>query len=78
MATLILVRNTKGRVVGRCDARCYDAVKDRCRCCCGGVNHGKGYVVAATNVMDSIDFEWVLLKLEQGHALQAPLFTIGG
>jgi len=38
---LIEVRNSDG-VIGRCDARCYDAGKPECDCCCGGINHGVG------------------------------------
>ena len=26
----------------RCDARCYNAKHGKCRCICGGENHGKG------------------------------------
>jgi hypothetical protein len=39
--TLIEVRSSEG-VVGRCDARCYNAVTPDCDCICGGRNHGKG------------------------------------
>ena len=26
----------------RCTAACYNAHGDKCVCCCGGANHGKG------------------------------------
>lgn len=26
----------------RCDANCYNAQHEKCECCCGGMNHGKG------------------------------------
>ncbi|GCE18665.1 hypothetical protein [Dictyobacter kobayashii] len=41
MATLIAVYNSQG-CVGRCDARCYDAIHPICTCICGGRNHGAG------------------------------------
>ncbi len=31
-----------GRSKRRCDAKCYEAEKKKCRCCCGGMNHGRG------------------------------------
>ncbi|MBN2024965.1 MAG: hypothetical protein JW809_19465 [Pirellulales bacterium] len=46
MATLIAVYNSKG-CVGRCDARCYNAIGTHCHCICGGANHGAGLVEAA-------------------------------
>jgi hypothetical protein len=36
--------------VGRCDARCYDAISSECDCICGGKNHGAGVKQAAANV----------------------------
>ncbi len=41
MTTLIAVYNKSG-CVGRCDAKCYDAIHPDCDCICGGRNHGKG------------------------------------
>jgi hypothetical protein len=41
MATLIAVYTSNG-CVGRCDAKCYNALKPKCDCVCGGVNHGVG------------------------------------
>jgi hypothetical protein len=40
--TLIEIRGTDGRLIGRCDARCYNAITPQCECCCGGKNHGRG------------------------------------
>ena len=48
MTTLISVR-CDGKVIGRCDARCYDAKEHDCDCICGGVNHTVGYEVALAN-----------------------------
>ena len=41
MPVLMEVRNASG-VVGKCDARCYEARSDHCNCVCGGANHGIG------------------------------------
>lgn len=40
--TLIEIRSASGRLLGRCDARCHEAVSPECDCCCGGRNHGRG------------------------------------
>jgi len=39
---------------GRCDSRCYDARTKRCRCCCGGRNHGVGLNQAIKNAAEII------------------------
>lgn len=57
--TLIEVR-VGGRLIGRCDARCYEAVTPECECVCGGKNHGKGAVRA------------IQQTLETGHGLIPP------
>jgi hypothetical protein len=36
----------------RCDARCYNGKHTRCRCICGGKNHGKGLDKAIQNTRD--------------------------
>ena len=46
--TLISIHNSEG-CVGRCDSRCYGAVGEKCECCCGGMNHGKGLGAAKEN-----------------------------
>lgn len=48
MSTLIAVYNSSG-CVGRCDAKCYDAIEDECDCICGGANHGAGKQQAIDN-----------------------------
>ena len=35
--------------IGRCDARCYNAKGDECKCVCNGTNHGRGYDEARAN-----------------------------
>lgn len=50
MSTLIEVRNSSG-VVGRCDAKCYNAPDPKCDCVCGGQNHGAGLKQAQDNTV---------------------------
>lgn len=41
MSTAIAVYNSEG-CVGRCDAKCHNAVEPACDCICGGRLHGVG------------------------------------
>ncbi|MDD5613441.1 MAG: hypothetical protein PHQ54_00010 [Candidatus Omnitrophica bacterium] len=50
---LMEVRNSSG-LVGRCDAKCYDAKCPECNCICGGVNHGRGKQEAADNTREFV------------------------
>lgn len=59
--TLITIGNSEA-IVGRCNARCYRAKHKRCKCICGGRNHGVGLVKALENV-DEIAAEWGRLTL---------------
>lgn len=50
--TLIEIRQN-GRILGRCDARCYQGNclnAGRCDCVCEGLNHGIGLEAAIGNV----------------------------
>lgn len=49
MATLIAVYDSNG-LVGRCDAKCYEAEHPECDCICGGANHGAGRDQAVANI----------------------------
>ncbi len=51
MTTLISVYNSGG-CVGRCDARCHNALSDTCDCVCGGMNHGVGLRRAVSNTQE--------------------------
>lgn len=51
MTTLIAVYNSEG-CVGRCDARCYEAIEAQCNCVCGGRNHGAGLEQAVGNTRE--------------------------
>jgi hypothetical protein len=42
MVTVLQVWDNERRRWRACDARCYDGKGKRCRCVCGGANHGKG------------------------------------
>jgi hypothetical protein len=40
---------------GRCDARCYNGqTKTRCRCVCGGQNHGRGLIGALARQAETL------------------------
>lgn len=57
--TLIEVRSN-GRVVGRCDSRCYAGKPggaERCDCVCEGLNHGVGLDAAIDNIPRIVS-EW--------------------
>jgi len=49
MTTLIEVRGGDGELLGRRDARCYNAERPECECVCGGMNHGAGLSRAVDN-----------------------------
>lgn len=50
MATLIIARKADGSLLGRCDAKCYNAKGLKCTCVCGGMNHGVGLNQAIDNI----------------------------
>jgi hypothetical protein len=52
---LIEVHKPDGSLIGRCDARCYNAKHPKCDCVCGGVNHGRGFWIngAALDLLKS-------------------------
>lgn len=82
MTTLITVHNSNG-FVGRCDAKCHDAIYPDCNCVCGGRNHGVGSKQAAINTHEhgmTIAAEWkeqhpdtTMLQFDVS-ASQLPLF----
>ncbi len=41
-------------VTRRCDRRCHEAKGKRCRCCCGGKNHGVGLNQAIENAAEIV------------------------
>ena len=52
--TLIEIRDGSGTVVGRCDAKCYNAEQPHCDCVCGGMNHGAGKQKALENTKEYV------------------------
>lgn len=61
MTTLIAVHLTgmDRKYQRRCDAKCHNATKPRCRCICGGVNHGVGFDQARANTRKITDEQLV-------------------
>jgi hypothetical protein len=57
MTTLIAVYNSGG-LVGRCDAKCYNATHPNCQCVCGGKNHATGKQQAMENTRELAD-TWI-------------------
>lgn len=55
MTTLIEAKTLDGRIIGRCDARCYNAKGKKCTCICGGLNHGAGFSNAVRSSKHSLD-----------------------
>ncbi len=51
MATLISQTTSSGGT-RRCDARCYNGKHARCKCICGGRNHGVGLEKALENTKE--------------------------
>jgi len=51
-----LIQNEKRQ----CDAKCYNAKKSECNCCCNGINHGKGFLqaIAITKFYADLNVKW--------------------
>jgi hypothetical protein len=75
--TLIAVYNSNG-LVGRCDAKCYNATHPDCDCVCGGRNHGAGQQQAIDNTREMVR-EWIKKANDEGlkavSEFEAPLFS---
>jgi hypothetical protein len=50
MTTLLLQRDANGKVLSKCDEKCYNGKGPTCNCCCGGRNHGVGREQATRNL----------------------------
>ena len=61
--TLVEARKSS-KLIGRCDARCYNATSSKCNCICGGANHGIGFIKARTNMTDKLQGE-IVQKLRE-------------
>lgn len=55
---LIEVRGGDGELIGRCDARCYNAKEPHCECICGGRNHGAGLQKAIEQTREQAE-RWI-------------------
>lgn len=79
MTTLIQVSNSDG-IVGRCDAKCYNAEQEKCTCVCGGKNHGAGRVKATANTeaytREILELHKDTVEFFPGPAKQLSLFAI--
>lgn len=75
MTTLIEVRGGDSELIGRCDARCYNAEHPDCACVCGGRNHGVGLSRALDNtrvLADAIIAEYVERHRLNDYAVTVP------
>jgi hypothetical protein len=63
MSTLLSVHGSEG-LIGRCDAKCYDAKEPGCDCVCGGKNHGAGLKQAMVNT-ELYSAEWIAAIAEK-------------
>lgn len=45
--TVLMIEVSGGRT-RRCDATCHNAKRPKCRCICGGQNHGSGRIAGPT------------------------------
>lgn len=50
MTVLIIAKKDDGAIGGKCDQKCYNAQHPKCRCVCGGTNHGVGFHQAVQNL----------------------------
>jgi len=71
MSTLIEYRSD-GKLIGRCNERCYNAVEDKCNCICDGKNHGKGYHAAVERTYaDEPNMERTIEQFKRRNVIQA-------
>lgn len=64
MTTLIESRSSNSSP-RRCDARCYNGKKTKCRCICGGRNHGQGLERSIRRTVEEIFPE--IMKSDHNH-----------
>jgi hypothetical protein len=48
---MTLIEITSANGTKRCDAKCYNALRPHCDCCCGGINHAVGLKQAQSNTV---------------------------
>jgi hypothetical protein len=80
MAVLIAVYDRSGadgkpKCIGRCDARCYNAINPGCDCICNGKNHGGGLKQAIENTAKEAE-QWIERYIEKNDGLTPEQFVI--
>lgn len=50
MVTILEAWSKDNQLMHRCDSRCHTAKGKRCKCICGGLNHGVGFDQAFRNL----------------------------
>jgi len=69
MSILIEAHRSDGTLIGRCDHLCYNGHGPRCKCICGGRNHGVGKNQAIRN--NTLQAEQVALMIARKTDLEA-------
>ena len=64
MSVLLVEKDGSGKVIHRCDARCYNAKGPICECMCNGLNHGKGFSQSVENVLSHSHLNVNVIKQE--------------
>lgn len=55
MPALMWKKDSKGKLIGRCDAKCYHSKNPVCNCMCDGMNHGVGLPMAVGRIFQHLD-----------------------
>jgi len=71
MVMLMEVHTSRG-LIGRCDAKCYNALHGKCICVCNGRNHGVGQKKAMKNTKTNAK-KWIAkYKNQKGFRWRSP------
>ena len=74
MVIVLEARSSDASLIGTCSARCHTAKGARCKCICGGINHGAGLRQAIENIeQDRLTREPHAVYVTR--LIQRPLFT---
>jgi hypothetical protein len=67
----------RGRCAGRCDANCYNALGQICKCICAGLNHGKGKALATKQTRTALEgLQKLHRESHDYHASQRLIFPL--
>ena len=72
MTTILILRDSKRKMISRCNEKCYDAKTVDCDCICKGRNHGVGLKKAIANLEDFV-CGFQIPYLPAGHERQTVL-----